>query len=126
MKVFIVDDSKAMRLMVTHSIKQAGFTGHKFVEFENGEEALAKISTDTPDVIISDWNMPKMTGYQLLQSLNEQVSNKQIKKPIPFIFVTSESTEEMQKLGRDAGALKIITKPFSSEAFESVLKNILD
>lgn len=126
MKILIVDDSKAMRLMVVHNIKQAGFTGHKTIEYANGEEALNHLASDIPDVIISDWNMPKLTGYELLKAINEKVKNNEIKKPIPFIFVTSESTDDMKKKGMEAGALGIITKPFNVDDFEHTLKNILD
>src|ERR1700677_494158 len=69
MKILIVDDSTAMRMIVKKTLRQAGFDGHEFTEAEDGAKALAAIKASKPDLVLSDWNMPNMTGLQLLEAL---------------------------------------------------------
>ncbi|HWH01552.1 MAG TPA: response regulator [Pilimelia sp.] len=119
MKILIADDSRVMRQIVTRTLRQAGFGGHDLVEAADGKEALAKVATEKPDLVISDWNMPEMTGIELLQHLRAQ--GQQVK----FGFVTSECTPEMQQAAEAAGALFFITKPFTAERFDEVFDPIL-
>ena len=117
MKILVVDDSKAMRMIVKRTIRKAGFTGHQFVEAADGFEAYKIIvGDDKPDLVMSDWNMPRMTGIHLAEKLQEDGV------VIPFGFVTSEGTQEMRNRATDAGALFLIAKPFTVEAFEDALK----
>jgi two-component system chemotaxis response regulator CheY len=119
MRILIVDDSKAMRMIVKRTLRQAGFEGHEVFEAENGVDALNVIRSTAPDVVLSDWNMPQMGGLQLLQTLaGEGV-------PVRFGFVTSESTEDMCEAARQAGAKFFITKPFTPETFQSQLTPVL-
>ena len=73
MKILVVDDSKAMRMIVKRTIRKAGFTGHTFIEAGNGAEAYRMITGDDtekhPDLVMSDWNMPRMTGIDLAERL---------------------------------------------------------
>ena len=70
MKILIVDDSTAMRMIVKKTLRLAGFEGHDISECEDGAKALAAIKTSKPDLVLSDWNMPNMTGLQLLEALS--------------------------------------------------------
>lgn len=115
MKILIVDDSKAMRMIVSRVLRQAGYGSATFVEACNGAEALASIRADVPDLVLSDWNMPEMTGIELLQALRAEGST------VRFGFVTSESTPEMREQAIAAGALFHIVKPFTADGFEEVL-----
>lgn len=118
MKVLIVDDSKAMRMIVCRTLKQAGFNC-AVVEASNGAEALEVIRNDKPDVVLSDWNMPEMSGIELLTAVKaEQLE-------VRFGFVTSESSAEMKNLAMETGASFIITKPFTPETFELTLAPVL-
>ncbi|MBX7148499.1 response regulator [bacterium] len=119
MNILVVDDSKAMRMIVLRNLKQAGFENHNFIEAENGKDALAKINASPPDLILSDWNMPEMKGIELLQEL------KKAGKAIKFGFVTSESTDEIKNLAKENGALFVITKPFTAETFKMTLEGIV-
>jgi two-component system, chemotaxis family, chemotaxis protein CheY len=69
MKVFVVDDSRAMRMIVKRTLRQAGFDNIDIIEAENGRDALAKIRVENPGLILSDWNMPELDGYGLLEAL---------------------------------------------------------
>ena len=115
MKILIVDDSKAMRMIVSRVLRQAGYGTAEFVEGSNGVEGLVAARAGDVDLVLSDWNMPEMTGIELLEALN-----KLDKKP-KFGFVTSEGSPEMRRRAMEAGALFLITKPFTAEAFAEVL-----
>ncbi|MGC1522508.1 MAG: response regulator, partial [Steroidobacteraceae bacterium] len=70
MKILIVDDSTAMRMIVKKTLRLAGFEGHEISEVDDGAKALASIKASKPDLVLSDWNMPNMTGLQLLETLS--------------------------------------------------------
>ncbi|MBN8610587.1 MAG: response regulator [Deltaproteobacteria bacterium] len=119
MKVLIVDDSRAMRMIVTRTLRQAGYGGAEIREAENGAQALAAIRADKPDLVLCDWNMPEMSGIELLSTLNQQGLK------IRFGFVTSEGTDTMRERARQEGALFLIAKPFSAETFGTALTPVL-
>lgn len=118
MKILVTDDSKAMRMIVIRTMRQAGFDGHDFVEAENGKEAFDRIQADRPDLVLSDWNMPEMTGIQLKDALNDAGID------VPFGFVTSETTPEMRERAIGAGAKFLLAKPFTVEHFQEVLASV--
>jgi two-component system chemotaxis response regulator CheY len=119
MRILIVDDSKAMRMIVKRTLGQAGYKDAEIEEAANGVEALEAITAKPPDLVLSDWNMPEMTGIELLRVL---------RKEGPFVkfgFVTSESTPEMRDQAIRAGARFLIAKPFTAEVFEDTLAGVL-
>ena len=115
----VVDDSKAMRLIVRRTLRQAGFGEYEVEEAANGLEALERIGKAAPTLVISDWNMPEMNGIELLKELNAR------KVAVRFGFVTTEGTPDMRALADEAGALFLIAKPFTPEQFESALRPLL-
>jgi two-component system chemotaxis response regulator CheY len=119
MKILIADDSRVMRQIVTRTLRQAGFDGHDLVEAADGQEALDKTTSEHPDLVISDWNMPEMTGVEVLRKLRSAGNE------VKFGFVTSECTPEMQQQAEAAGAAFFIVKPFTAERFDEVLTPIL-
>ncbi|MBU0753960.1 MAG: response regulator [Planctomycetes bacterium] len=119
MRILIVDDSKAMRMIVKRTLRQAGFTDIDIVEGATGKEALDMILADAPDLVLSDWNMPEMNGIECLEELNKQGVK------VRFGFVTSEGTPEMLQRAQAAGALFVITKPFTADNFKEKLSDIL-
>jgi two-component system chemotaxis response regulator CheY len=119
MDILLVDDSKTMRSLVQRAIRQAGYRSLSIGEAENGVQALAKMSQEQPRLVLSDWNMPEMTGIEFLQ----QVRGKQNK--VPFGFVTSESSDAIKQLALDSGASFVITKPFTADDIQDALEPIL-
>jgi two-component system, chemotaxis family, chemotaxis protein CheY len=119
MKILVTDDSRAMRMIVVRTLRQAGYSGHEIIEAENGKEALEIASRQAVDLILSDWNMPEMTGIEFLRALRAGGSRT------PFCFVTSEGSEEMRELAQSSGALGLIAKPFTAEAFSDVLSSVV-
>jgi two-component system chemotaxis response regulator CheY len=115
MKLLIVDDSKAMRTIVRRHVSEAGFGDAEISEAENGQEALEAIRVARPDLVLSDWNMPVMTGIELLESLRAEGID------VPLGFVTSESSDDFKDRAFDAGARFMITKPFTADDFARCL-----
>ncbi len=115
MKILIVDDSTAMRMLVRKALRQAGFEGHEILEADDGAKALAAINAAPPDLVLSDWNMPNMTGIELLENLNGS-GNK-----VKFGFVTTEATSDMRERAVKSGARFLISKPFTADSFRDAL-----
>lgn len=116
MKVLIVDDSKAMRLIVGRTLKQAGLPDLTVVEATNGAEALEKIESSAPDFVLSDWNMPEMNGIDLLREVRKRGH------AVKFAFVTSESSPETHATAIEAGAAFVVTKPFTPETLQEAFE----
>ena len=119
MKILIADDSRVMRSIVLRTLRQAGFEGHDYIEAVDGVDALAKINGQTPDLVLSDWNMPNKTGIELLRELRASGN------AVPFGFVTSEGSDDMRAVAERAGALFVIAKPFTPESFEAALAGVI-
>jgi two-component system chemotaxis response regulator CheY len=118
-KILIADDSRVMRQIVTRTLRQAGFGDHDLVEAADGRQAYELVTTESPDLVISDWNMPGMTGVEVLRRLRASGNG------VKFGFVTSECTPEMQQQAEEAGALFFIIKPFTAERFDEVFSPII-
>ena len=119
MKILIADDSRVMRQIVVRTLRQAGHGGHEIVEAENGRQALELVTTERPDLVLSDWNMPEMNGIDMLAALRSRGD------ATPFGFVTSEGSDEMRQRAEAAGAAFLIAKPFTPEAFDDALRSVL-
>jgi two-component system, chemotaxis family, chemotaxis protein CheY len=96
-------------------LRQAGFDGHEISEADDGVKALAAIKISAPDLVLSDWNMPNMTGLELLEALRSSGAK------ISFGFVTTEATPDMRLRAFEAGAKFLISKPFTAESFKDHL-----
>jgi two-component system chemotaxis response regulator CheY len=119
MDILIVDDSKTMRRIVQRAIRQAGFRGLTVGEAENGAQALEKLREVQPKVILSDWNMPEMSGIDFL------IQVRAAQNKVPFGFITSEASPGIKDLAISSGANFLITKPFSPEDVQEALSPIL-
>jgi two-component system chemotaxis response regulator CheY len=119
MDLLLVDDSKTMRLLVQRAIRQAGYRGLTVCEAENGADALEKLKTVTPKLILSDWNMPEMSGIDFLRKLREE------NNLTPFGFITSEASPKFKDIALNNGASFIIVKPFNADDVQAALEPIL-
>src|ERR1700744_3820270 len=111
MKILVVDDSRVMRPIVGRTLRQAGYGHCDVVEAVDGRDGLAQVRAEQPDLVLSDWNMPEMTGLDFLTALRTAGDQR------PFAFVTSEGSETMRAQADRAGASFLIAKPFTPEAF---------
>lgn len=119
MRVLVADDSRVMRQIVIRTLRQAGYDWWDITEAPDGAAALAMVHADPPDLVLSDWNMPEMTGIELLRALNAEGS------PVPLGFVTSEGSPEMREMADAEGALFLIAKPFTAETFRDAIEPVL-
>lgn len=115
MKILVVDDSPVMRKLVSRSIRQAGFGNAEIVEAGDGQEAVDVAHAELPDVILADWNMPVMTGIEMLRTLRDQGDTVRVG------FVTSESLTEVREEARAAGASFFLTKPIDADDLRDAL-----
>ena len=119
MRILIVDDSRAMRMIVARTLRVAGYDEHEFVEAGNGIQALQSVAEAAPDVVLCDWNMPEMSGLELLTALRSAGWT------VPFGFVTSEASPQMRVAAMEAGAMFLIAKPFTAQDFQDALDPVL-
>ncbi|MCF8061980.1 MAG: chemotaxis response regulator CheY [Deltaproteobacteria bacterium] len=118
MKVLVVDDFATMRRIVKGVLKQLGFSN--IVEAEDGTTALDALKMEKVGLIVSDWNMPKMTGLDLLKAVRSDESLKET----PFIMVTAEGQKENVIEAVKAGVNNYIVKPFTPETFSEKLEKV--
>jgi two-component system chemotaxis response regulator CheY len=105
--VLIVDDMKMVRMKLRQICNQMGIT--TIHEAGNGEEALESLNANHIDLVLSDWNMPKMTGIELIEKIR---INPNFSK-VPVIFITSEDQKETILKSLTAGVNDFIVKPFT-------------
>jgi two-component system chemotaxis response regulator CheY len=115
MKILIVDDSKAMRMIVKRQLNEIGLGDSEFIEAASGAEGLAIVKEQQPDLVLSDWNMPEMNGIEMLEALNAEGI------AVKLGFVTSESQDAYKERAIEAGAMFLISKPFNAETFKRAL-----
>src|SRR5690606_34854852 len=92
MRVLIADDSRVMRQIVIRTLRQAGYGDWEVTQAENGAQLVELAQAEQFDLVLSDWNMPVMTGIDALRTLRAAGST------VPFGFVTSEGSEPMRRL----------------------------
>lgn len=117
-KVMVIDDFATMRRIVKGVLKQLGFTN--IIEAEDGDIALKELRKEKVGLIVSDWNMPNMTGLDLLKA----VRSDNMLKDIPFLMVTAEGQKENVVQAVQAGVSNYIVKPFTPETFSAKLEKI--
>ena len=118
MKVLVVDDFATMRRIVKNILTQLGYKN--VIEADDGTTALDVLKAEKIDLIISDWNMPKMTGLDLLKAVRADSSMANT----PFIMVTAEAQQDNIILAVKAKVSQYIVKPFTAETLAEKLQKI--
>jgi two-component system chemotaxis response regulator CheY len=118
MKILVVDDMSTMRRIVKNIMKQLGFANVE--EAENGQDALDKLRAEPFGFVISDWNMPVMTGIDLLRAIRADDKLK----ALPVLMVTAEAQKENLLEAIQAGVSNYIVKPFSAEVVQEKMNKI--
>lgn len=118
MKFLVVDDFSTMRRIIANILKQCGITDIQ--EAEDGDVALKMIEKQNYDFIVSDWNMPNLSGLELLKKIRE---NPQLKH-LPFLLITAEAKKENIIAAAHAGADGYIVKPFNHATLSEKLEKI--
>lgn len=117
-RILAVDDSPAMREMVSIALKAAGFDVTAAVD---GVSALQLARKSTYDLVLSDVNMPDMNGIALIRALRAEPAYKYT----PILMLTTEASPERKNEGRQAGATGWIVKPFDPEQLVATMKRVL-
>lgn len=117
-RFLVVDDFSTMRRIVRNLLKELGFVHVQ--EAEDGVEALNKLRADQFDFVVSDWNMPNMTGIELLQAIRADGKLKHL----PVLMVTAEAKKENIIMAAQAGANGYVVKPFTAAVLDEKLKKI--
>jgi len=117
-KILIVDDFSTMRKIIRNILTQLGFKN--ILEADDGTTALEILKKEKVDLIISDWNMPKMSGLELLKA----VRSDENLKDIPFVMVTAEAQKESILEAIKYKVNQYIVKPFTPETLKEKLEKV--
>ncbi|PIK16096.1 response regulator [Halobacteriovorax sp. JY17] len=123
MKILVIDDMATMRKIIKNMLKQIGFTN--ITEADDGATAWPMIqealnSTAPYEFIVSDWNMPQMSGLDLLKKVRE---TEELKK-LPFLMITAEAEQGNVVIAVKAGVSNFIVKPFSAAVLKEKIEKI--
>lgn len=119
MKVLIVDDFGTMLRILRNLLKQIGF--HDIDEATDGEMAMGLFQKGHYDLVISDWNMKPVNGYDFLCAVRKGVHNQNV----PFIMITAESKTEKVIMAKEAGVSNYIVKPFNADTLKAKITSAM-
>ncbi len=119
-KILVVDDFATMRKVIRNLLKQSGY--ENVTEAEDGVAAMNVLKSTKIDFVISDWNMPNMTGIELLRAVR---SDNEL-CAMPFLMVTAESLKDNVVEAVKAGVSNYIVKPFTAEVLGEKIDKILE
>jgi DNA-binding NarL/FixJ family response regulator len=117
--ILVADDNLGTRLSVSDYLE---ISGYSVVAAENGQEALSLIDTYHPHLIVTDINMPKMDGYELVK----RVRQKPAFRLLPVVFLTERNTTEERIRGYQLGCDLYLPKPFEMQELGAVIRNLLE
>lgn len=117
-KVLVVDDSASIRQMVGATLRGAGY---EVLEAVDGEQGLATAASSNVNLVLTDHNMPKMDGLELIRRLRALTQYRSI----PILVVTTEAGDAMKANGRAAGATGWLVKPFDPSKLLEVVKKLI-
>ncbi|EHJ46854.1 response regulator receiver protein [Solidesulfovibrio carbinoliphilus subsp. oakridgensis] len=120
MRILVVDDFSTMRRIIKNILRQLGF--NNIIEADDGSSAWETLNKDKIDFIISDWNMPKMPGIELLR----KVRSSEEFAELPFLMVTAEAQQENIIEAVQAKVSNYIVKPFTAETLGQKIDKIFD
>jgi two-component system chemotaxis response regulator CheY len=118
-RILTIDDSKTMRDMLMLTLAEAGFDVLQAVDGQDGLDVLEGMDRK-PDVIITDINMPRMDGYEVIRNLRKNPAHKST----PILVLTTESEAEKKNLAREAGATGWMVKPFDPERLIATVRKV--
>jgi two-component system chemotaxis response regulator CheY len=118
MKILVVDDSAAMRKIISGSLAKTQYAKERIVEASNGKEAFEKFVDDQFGLVLSDWNMPEMDGLEFVAKV------RKVDKKVKIIMITTEGTFGKMEEALDAGLDGYVVKPFTPEALERKINQV--
>lgn len=118
LKVLAIDDSRTMRELISATLVPQGFDVRVA---SDGEDGLAVLATLTPDVIITDINMPRLDGFGVITA----VRRSEELKATPILVLTTESAPDLKARARAAGATGWIVKPFAATSLVAAIRRVV-
>jgi len=115
--VLTVDDSRTMRDMLKHSLVAAGF---RVLQAEDGIDGLEVLKTETPDVVVTDINMPRLDGFGFIEAVRRDVG----RRGMPVLVLTTEADAEKKSRAKAAGATGWIVKPFDPVKLVDAIRRV--
>ena len=122
MKILVVDDFSTMRRIVRNLLVELGFSSTLIQEADDGAEALSMLRTQKFDMVVTDWNMPNMTGIDLLRAIRAEPALKSL----PVLMVTAENNRDQIIAAAQAGVNGYIVKPFTAAVLQEKLSKIFE
>ena len=122
MKILVVDDFSTMRRIVRNLLVELGFSGQLIQEADDGENAMVMLKSQPFDMVVTDWNMPNMTGIDLLRAIRAEASLK----GLPVLMVTAENNRDQIIAAAQAGVNGYIVKPFTAATLQEKLTKIFE
>jgi two-component system chemotaxis response regulator CheY len=119
LKILVVDDSATMRRIVLNALKEGGYTD--VIEATDGKDALEKLMTDKIDFIITDWNMPNMSGLEFTRAVRSETDIQHI----PILMVTTRGVKQDIVEALQARVNNYIIKPFTPQVLKEKIEQIL-
>lgn len=120
MKILVVDDFSTMRRILKNILRQIGY--QEIEEAEDGQAALTKLKVEKFDFVVTDWNMPNMTGLDLLKAMRAEPALKDV----PVLMVTAEAQQDNVVQAVQAGVNNYIVKPFTAETLKEKIDKIFE
>ncbi len=122
MNILVVDDFATMRRIITNVLRQLGF--ENIIEAEDGSKALSVLESEKVDFVITDWNMPQMSGLDLLKAI--RASDNESLKGTPVLMVTAEALQDNIMMAAKAGVNNYIIKPFDAKTMAEKINKIFE
>ena len=122
MRILVVDDFSTMRRIVRNLLVELGFSNPLIQEADDGENAIAMLRSTPFDLVVTDWNMPNMTGIDLLRAIRAEASLK----GMPVLMVTAENNRDQIIAAAQAGVNGYIVKPFTAVTLKEKLTKIFE
>ncbi|WP_213948734.1 chemotaxis response regulator CheY [Luteibacter sp. dw_328] len=122
MKILVVDDFSTMRRIVRNLLVELGFTNTLIQEAEDGNAALMMLRAQPFDLVVTDWNMPNMTGIELLRAIRADAALKSM----PVLMVTAENNRDQIIAAAQSGVNGYVVKPFTAVTLKEKLDKIFE
>jgi two-component system chemotaxis response regulator CheY len=122
MKILVVDDFSTMRRIVRNLLVELGFTNTLIQEADDGENAMIMLRSQPFDLVVTDWNMPNMTGIDLLRAIRAEAALK----GLPVLMVTAENNRDQIIAAAQAGVNGYVVKPFTAVTLREKLTKIFE
>ena len=116
--ILAIDDSASIRQMVSMTL---GSAGYKVIEAADGADGYSKATTHTVDAVITDLNMPSLNGIEFIRKVRQHASSK----GVPIILLTTESSDDMKRQAKEAGATGWMVKPFKQDQLLALIRKVI-